>query len=96
MPTSGAEVVFAPLVPNPTTGGARITFTLPRPAAVDVTLLDIQGRAVAEIARDVFAAGTHQVAWDGTVRGNEARPGLYFVRLRHERGAVTRRLLVTR
>ena len=80
------------LGPNPTSGRLTVSFAITHTEAVFATVLDLQGRTVAVLASGPFAAGTHQLMWDGARQA----PGVYFVRLR--RGAVetTRRVLITR
>ena len=67
--------------PNPFRGGMRLALDLPVPARVSVEVYDVGGRLVRRVADDAFAAGRHEVAWDGL--GSDARrvpAGLYFVR----------------
>jgi hypothetical protein len=88
------EVELGAPTPNPVGSRARISFGLPREAAVRMTLLDIQGREVALLAHGVFAAGRHEVIWDG--RSVHGRPptGLYFLRLQAAGVLRTRKLLL--
>jgi hypothetical protein len=44
---------------------AEIQFNLVRPQRIDVTVHDAQGREIARLAEGVFAAGPHQLSWDG-------------------------------
>jgi hypothetical protein len=72
---------LAPVAPNPTRGGARVSFALPAEAGVRLRVVDLQGRVVATLVDGVVPAGLHEARWDGTGPGGAARPGLYFVRL---------------
>jgi FtsP/CotA-like multicopper oxidase with cupredoxin domain len=68
--------------PNPTTGVARISFTLPRALQARLVLEDVAGRHIATLIDGKLAEGRHQVIWDGRIRGGEtAAPGVYFYRL---------------
>jgi predicted extracellular nuclease len=92
-PTAGLEL--APVVPNPTRMGSRITFSLPAAGKVRVDVLDIQGRAVATVADGDYTAGIHQVRWSGVTSSGIARSGVYFIRLQAPQGTRVRRLSVT-
>jgi hypothetical protein len=65
--------------PNPTRGGAVIRFSLPAPATVALAVYDVRGRLVRELARGQFAAGPHEVEWDGRdSHGRRSAAGVYF------------------
>jgi len=72
--------------PNPArrAGGAVVAFDVPAGGAdVRITLHDVRGRLVRELAHGRMAAGPHSVPWD--CRTSSADPvsgGLYFVRTR--------------
>src|SRR5204863_210391 len=68
-----------PGFPNPFRNGTHLDFALPEPSRVRLTILDAQGRAVAEIEDGVLVAGRHQRVWNGRDRsGSPAPAGLYF------------------
>lgn len=80
-PASGSQIGFAR--PNPSRGSSEIQMTLAAPAFVRAEVLDITGRRVATLASRSFAAGNHQLRWDGSnARGERAAPGVYLVRVR--------------
>lgn len=80
--------------PNPSSGPVRIPFSLARPAAVDLRVFSVDGREVAHLARGVWGAGTHQVAWSGRdSRGASSASGVYFVRFAAEDRVETRRVV---
>src|SRR5262249_52314052 len=64
--------------PDPVRGRSRVTFRLPRRSAVDVALLDVQGRSLRQLASGSFEAGEHSLAVD---RG-DLHAGIYWLRLR--------------
>lgn len=69
-------------VPDPFRESTRVRFSLPQAGPIRVTVHDLAGRLVADLASGPRAAGAHSVRWDG--RGREGRPapaGVYFVRL---------------
>lgn len=81
--------------PNPVRTGARIGFTLPREARVELRLLDLQGRIAAVIAHGTWPAGRHEVAWNGRAAAGESGAGMYFVQLRAAGHTLVRRVVVT-
>lgn len=83
VPVSGrvAGLVLGPVVPNPMTGTARMSFELPEEADARLEIFDIQGRRTAVLAEGVRPAGRHELVWDGRDGDRRAEPGLYFVRL---------------
>ncbi len=64
-------------------GGAEIVFSLSAPADVTVDVLNIAGRPVAMVAREVATeAGAQRFVWSGqTQHGVPAPPGAYLVRI---------------
>ena len=63
--------------PNPFNPVTNIEFSVPEMMAVELTVLDIQGRLVQRIAQGMYEMGTHHV----TLNGEGLSSGLYFVRL---------------
>jgi hypothetical protein len=76
-PIAAAEVSFASPFPNPTRGGLRLDFTLPRAGHVRVGVYDVRGRQIDVPIDDERPAGRQVVAWSAP----EARlaSGHYFV-----------------
>jgi hypothetical protein len=74
------EFMLMTPAPNPTHGASRISFALPVGAHVRLTVLDIQGRRVADLADQDMPAGRHEVVWGGP-GSSRIGSGLYFVRL---------------
>jgi VCBS repeat protein/flagellar hook capping protein FlgD len=78
-----ARFALAMSRPNPTSVEAIIPFETPREAAVELAIYDIAGRAVKTLVDATLPPGQHEARWDGTTdRGDRARPGTYFYRLR--------------
>lgn len=80
------------VAPNPSAGPIEVEFVLPRAGVASLRVLDLQGRVVATLSDGARAAGRHRVTWSGGGRPIEA--GLYFVELRTDRGASSRRVAV--
>jgi hypothetical protein len=65
--------------PNPARHGATLSYNLPRPADVYVSIYDATGRLVRSIGQGIQSEGTHNVAWDGADHsGNKVAGGAYF------------------
>jgi hypothetical protein len=84
------------IVPNPTTGPVTIEYALPRSAEIELTVHDVLGREVARLAMAVQTSGLHVTHWMGETHGGRAKPGVYFLRLRHPEGQTSRRILLRR
>lgn len=84
--------------PNPSRGVVTLALRLGAPSSLNADVLDVQGRHVRVLAEgESFAAGEARLRWDGRdAEGRLAAAGLYFVRVRTERGVVTRRIVLAR
>jgi glucose/arabinose dehydrogenase len=77
--------------PNPFAGEARIRYT--SPSAADLEVYDVRGRLVWRAAGKVRGSG--EATWDGKdLAGHASASGVYFVRLTGDGGAVAARRLV--
>lgn len=73
--------------PNPFNPQTVITFALDREQRVKLSVYDLNGRHVIDLADGVYGAGQHPVRWDG--RGADGRAvasGGYLIRLESEDG----------
>ena len=84
-PDPGAPIVepmLGPPGPSPFVHEVRLSYAIPRPARVRLTVHDLQGRAVTTLVDGFEPGGTRVVTWDGRDRaGRDMRSGVYFVRL---------------
>ena len=80
---SSGALLAARISPNPLNPRAILTFSTTKPGAVKVTMYDLQGRLVKQIADEQLApAGYHDFPIDGTnAHGNRVASGLYFVKV---------------
>ncbi|MCC6652807.1 MAG: hypothetical protein IT348_16765 [Candidatus Eisenbacteria bacterium] len=75
--------------PNPALGSVRVQFALSRDGHARITVADVAGRTVRQLADTEFAAGGHDILWDGrTDAGRQAPVGVFFVRV--ESGSASR------
>ncbi|UCG29523.1 MAG: T9SS type A sorting domain-containing protein [candidate division WOR-3 bacterium] len=83
--------------PNPVDNYTEIPFTLSEPLFLTITIYNLIGEPVKQIARDRFLRGSHRVAWKADdEEGNLVPNGVYFYRLESNRGVAIRQLIVLR
>lgn len=88
---------FVTAGPNPFNPRLVIRFGLPSEAQVELEIFDIRGRKVRSLARGVFSAGVHGVAWLGRDDGGrDLASGTYFARIRHGSDVATRKVTLVR
>ncbi len=88
------EVALAPLSPNPNHGTANISWALPRPTNVRLTIHDVQGRELAVVASGAFEGGRYTRTWRADRARGIGAAGIYFVRLTTNEKIVTSRMVV--
>lgn len=95
-PTLPAEAIQLHAA-SPALGGAQIAFTLPRPAAVELAVCDVQGRVLRRLLEGPIGAGRQSVAWDGrSGHGDRLPAGVYYATLRQGHGIRTAPILLLR
>ncbi len=78
--------------PNPFNPVTMIPFDLPHPQEVVLTVFDISGKTVKTLAKGFYAAGSHQIKFDGSSLSS----GVYFYRLSVGKQQKTRKMLLLR
>jgi hypothetical protein len=86
VPTPGPSAAHGarllPNAPNPFNPSTTICFELEAAAPVRLGVYDVRGRLVRLLAEGPFAAGRHQVRWDGhDGAGRALAAGVYLCRL---------------
>ncbi len=72
----------SPAYPNPTNRDAIIPYTLPSAALVKLTIFNLFGKKIREIAERHTSSGRYSLRWDGCDQnGLESPSGVYFYRL---------------
>ncbi len=96
VPGSGPQArVALASSPNPARGSLMMSFDLASDENVELTLYDVTGREVRELAKGTYPAGRHDVAWDGLDQaGRPAAPGVYMARLKGARTQATHHLVL--
>lgn len=75
--------------PNPFNPSTTITYTLARPASVQLEVIDTLGRRVALLVeRNAHPSGTHQVVFEA----DELSSGVYFYRLHTDAHSIARKM----
>jgi len=78
----GGELALEAPAPNPVRGVMSYAIILPRTMRVDVRLVDLEGRAVRDLAGEIMAAGRHGLTWTASAaRGPRLASGIYFLEL---------------
>jgi hypothetical protein len=96
-PTLPRIVQISPAQPNPFRERTTLSYELPRPDKAEISVFDLTGRQVLNLAAGPMAAGRHQVLWDGhDANHREVSPGVYFVRLRAGGTTATQRIVLIR
>lgn len=93
-PTVLPESSALRVVPNPSNGTARLTFSLPVESVVAAEVYDVAGRKLRTIGSGRFPAGAHSMQWDGRDdTGKTVSSGVYFVRLDHDGQTLVTRMV---
>lgn len=91
------DVALAPPVPNPARGNVEMSFALPEPEFVDLSIYDVAGRFVASVHRGEAARGHTALHWNGFDHtGERVASGVYFVRLRTAGAIRARKMILLR
>ena len=82
-PGAVTRVSFAAPAPNPVSGRATFSYTVPVQAVVELSVYDLRGRRVALVHREEVAPGRHMITWSGQDdRGLPLASGNYVAKLR--------------
>jgi len=83
--------------PNPVDNYTEISFTISEPLYLTITIYNLIGEPVRQIAKDRYLQGTHRVIWHANdTTGNLVPNGVYFYRLESNRGIAIKQLIVLR
>ena len=95
LPFNARTVTLSPAEPNPSAGWSRIAFSLPEAHEVSLSVYDLNGRRVTELAKGRYAAGDHALEWNGLdARGHRVPSGAYLYRLTTGGVTQTRKLVL--
>ncbi|NNF05804.1 MAG: T9SS type A sorting domain-containing protein [Candidatus Eisenbacteria bacterium] len=83
--------------PNPFRSETKIGFSLTEPSPVKITVHDLSGRLVRELANDRFEEGAYELTWDGrNANGFEVPRGIYFYRIESQPLNQSRKMVLLR
>ena len=91
-----AELSLSRPSPNPGSGPFQLRYGIPAPAAVRLSVLDLQGREVAVLSQGTRAAGWSWASWNGETSRGRAPGGVYFIRLRAGGRQIVQRFALVR
>ncbi len=84
-----------PNYPNPFNPSTTIEFDVPEQSMVKLVVYDVAGRRIRTLANGSYAAGHHQVVWDGRdERGVPVASGVYIYRLTAGSHHFTRKMML--
>lgn len=96
LPPPADTVLLAPS-PNPFNPAVTIAFAVSHAQPVRLTVHDLRGRLVVQLANGEFTAGRHEVTWRGEDdAGQPQASGVYLVRLVSDDAPQTRRVTLVR
>jgi hypothetical protein len=97
-PVSASGFALSNFGAHPRVGSCEVLLSLGQQSRLDVTILDVQGRTVAELTKDdVRDAGNHVLRWDGRDRtGMAVSAGVYFVRVLTAEETLVRKVVLLR
>ncbi len=91
------ETELQSIAPNPFNPDTEIMFTLRETTRLTVSVFDIGGRRIKNLADGTLAQGAHAVRWDGCDDGGRsAASGVYFVRMTADGKAYSQRMLLVK
>jgi hypothetical protein len=76
--------------PNPFNPTTKITFSLPSPCYVKITIYNLAGQVVRELTNGYYEAGSFSIQFDGT----NLATGIYFCRIETKRFTQTKNILL--
>jgi len=86
-----------PSYPNPFNVTTTITFTLPTPSDVNLSVVDVQGAHVRTLASGPFLSRTYEFEWDGKNDGGDrVSSGVYFCRLSTSGETLSQKMVLVR
>ncbi|MDX2250433.1 MAG: choice-of-anchor I family protein [Bacteroidia bacterium] len=89
-----ASATLLPNAPNPFRGFTDISFNLSENSQVEITLFDLNGKKVSDLAASAYAAGTHTLRWNATDEsGQKVAPGVYLCLMRTAKMTTARKII---
>jgi hypothetical protein len=87
--------LFMQNYPNPFKYKTYISFTLPDDSFISLSIYDITGRKVCDLANAIYPSGTSSLIWNGDDNlGRRVNPGIYVCRLQDENQSKSIRIIL--
>jgi hypothetical protein len=81
--------------PNPFNPETTIFFSLQQPQNVEIEIFNTQGKKVKTLANSNFAAGDHQIMWNGSNQnGKDVASGVYFYKMKAGKYTSTKKMIL--
>ena len=81
--------------PNPFNSSTTIRYRLSETSLISLSIVDVAGREIRELARGEESPGTHVIQWDcKTELGNLVPSGEYFVTIKTDTGTLSRKSIL--
>jgi hypothetical protein len=100
--TANDDVIASPVstlgaYPNPFNPSTTISFSTIAATPVQISIYNLKGQLVRNLAAETMTVGTHEVVWNGEdTTGKVMGSGIYFVRLQHSGQTRTIKVLMTK
>ena len=96
-PPAPLRIAFDHPRPDPAQGSLELRYVLPSTMRARLTILDVGGRRVLELASGEQSAGAHAIRWDlRDSRGQRVAAGLYFARFEAGERVLTQKFTAVR
>jgi hypothetical protein len=81
--------------PNPFSNSTNISYTLPDEGAVEIAIIDLNGKVVKALPAESQSPGEHTLTWDGTSdTGKKVQPGIYFCTVKFNNQLQTNKMVL--
>jgi hypothetical protein len=87
-----ASSYIVSLTPNPSSGVAKLMYTIQSSGSVRISIYDAAGRVVKNLVNEVKPAGTHTI----TVDNAHLSAGIYFIRIETADGSTEKKMMIIR
>ena len=78
----------AEIFPNPSDGVFNFSIRTDKPEEISISLYDMAGREISQVASRLRISGTQIIQWDGkSATGRQLESGMYFVNVRSGQGS---------
>lgn len=87
--------VTSKIYPNPFNPETTISFNIPKPGKVNLSIYNIKGQLVKTLLDEETSAGTHSLVWNGKdERGKSVASGIYFSKIKTDADIQTKKMLL--